>query len=128
MKYFICVLWMWFLIFPATVDAAVKTSDLMPRTSKILDILGMKWPAEYELLAFKFAASAQKHPEWFRQYAKKYNTYKGRLPYHRNLGLTEEEYARMGTLSDQGEMIVTGHGQIILEKIEDGIEKIRISI
>jgi hypothetical protein len=74
---------------------------------------------ELEALAKRMQTAVAANAEWFRAYVEAAGT--GELPYHTNLGLTEEEYKRFLSRSEAGSTLRhVGSVEISLNRAEDG--------
>jgi hypothetical protein len=74
---------------------------------------------EMEALAKRMQTAVAANAEWFRAYVEAAGA--GELPYHANLGLTEEEYKRFLSLSKTGRTLQrVGSVEISLSRAEDG--------
>lgn len=79
--------------------------------------------ARYTELNNKIKKSVAEHQEWFQKFLQE-NVDVSPLPYHENLGLTEDEYKEILTLNDKAKMHKKSDGKIQI--VKDGT-KIRIT-
>jgi hypothetical protein len=85
-------------------------------------------PLEISKYVAMVEESATKHPEWFRKYSE---TAKPGLPlpYHENLGMSKEDYAKYLALWDKREMQAVPNGEVAirLEHRKEGEWMVRVS-
>lgn len=112
-------------IFSQTSDTLtnVLVNDIklfFPKDEIIGEILGLKTnPRQIELLE-KFQIGVQKNYEWFIESIK--NRKEGEImPYHPNLGLTENEYKELNLYNDNVEFIKIDSGKIKIIKLNNTI-------
>lgn len=77
-------------------------------------------PPELSALSEKWQAAMTANAEWARAYVEKAGP--GELPYHKNFGMTEEEYKRMLTLLKTGTTLQRGASiEIVVRRSTDGV-------
>ncbi|WP_054948783.1 hypothetical protein [Numidum massiliense] len=69
---------------------------------------------EMDKITKKFEASVAKDPQWFNDYMKKHHP--NPLPYHKNFGITKEEYEQILKLDELSTLNQTGKGKITVKK------------
>lgn len=84
---------------------------LLPQGVIEVDIMGFQMPDGYEELVQRFRMAIAENQEWFVEYAKTSKPGQG-LDYHPNLGMTEEEWERLGDMTEQMRMGVSHSGVI----------------
>ncbi|VAW27540.1 hypothetical protein MNBD_BACTEROID06-175 [hydrothermal vent metagenome] len=80
---------------PLTGDVLTDVGILLPKGEVLVDIMGFPKPDPRKLeLMSKYQQAIKEHYEWFIEYSK--NIPEGEsMPFHPNLGLTEEEYEEL---------------------------------
>ena len=90
------------LAIPMATNAAGLDAYL-PESGLILgEVMVLGAAPELEQLSSKAQTAAAENQEWFLDYAKQHESTPGPLPYHPNLGVTQEEYARLVQLIEEG--------------------------
>lgn len=91
-----------------TGDIVKDVNNLLPRAEVTVDIFdGVKQSKRQAELMEKFKLGVQKNYDWFIDHTKKFENVRP-LPYHPNLGLTEEEYTEMQVAIKEMESISSG--------------------
>ena len=102
-------------------DVKSDLAILIPDGNRTVDMLGIKPNPRLLELAKKWKESMQTHSEWYLNYiktAKEGET----LPYHKNFGITEDEYKEIQELKNQVERVPLSKEEIEVERIEDKIK------
>ncbi len=103
-------------------NMAIVLNDLLPKGKTSVDVLdSIKQNARQLALTQKLQLSVQQNQQWYFEYIK--TIQKGMpLPYHKNLGLTKEEYDELFSYADQMELISSGKNDITIIKNENTIQ------
>lgn len=85
-------------------------------------ILEMRMPDDAMELMARFARAVGQDPEWTREYIAAHSDLKPGepLPWHKNFGLTENEYARLVAAKKETKLVPTARCKLIVKSKEDG--------
>lgn len=102
-------------------DVKSDLAILIPDGNRTVDMLGIKPNPRLLELAKKWKESMQTHSEWYINYMK--TAKEGEiLPYHKNFGITEDEYKEIQELKNQVERVPLSKEEIVVERIDDKIK------
>lgn len=103
-------------------NIATTLNNLLLEGKTTVDVLdSIKQNARQLALTQKLQLSIQQNQQWYFEYIK--TIPKGMpLPYHKNLGLTKEEYDELFSYADQMELISSGKNDITIIKNENTIQ------
>lgn len=94
------------IVLPLSV-LAQGIEDFLPKSGVIKGIVMVpSAPPELAALTQRWKAAMSANPDWARAYVEKAGP--GELPYHKNFGISEEEYKRMLTLLKSGTTLQPG--------------------
>jgi hypothetical protein len=97
-------------------DYKKDITQLLPEGNSKVDIMGIKFPDGYEELVARLQRSVAVNQEWFFKYQKEnYVPGKG-LPYHENLGVTEQEWEKMKTMDSQIKLVKIAESEFMVER------------
>ena len=97
-----------------TGDIVKDVNNLLPQAEVTVDIFdGVKQNKRQAELMEKFKLGVQKNYNWFIDYTKKFENVRP-LPYHINLGLTEDEYIEMQAAMKEIESTSSGSGVLTI--------------
>jgi hypothetical protein len=103
----------------ATSDPPTAAS-LLPSAEAVVDVMTMVGPPRLTELSNKLQAAVQSKPDWWAEYITTVTP--GRpIPYHENLGLTENEYEEFQSLTSQMALSKTGEASLSVVT-EDSIQ------
>lgn len=89
-----------------------KWSEYVPVSGRArADVMILGAPREVNKIGQQIQAAAKQNSAWYRAYAAKAEPGKP-LPYHKNLGITEDEYKRF--LAGVNQMVLLKSGEVIL--------------
>jgi hypothetical protein len=77
-------------------------------------------PPEIVKITERFGAAVAKLPEWFVGYVKTHKDAKGALPYHANMGISQEEYRKMVASSKTLKLMQMSTVQLSAARQADG--------
>lgn len=96
---------------------------LLPDKEEKVDIIdGVKMDPRYELLYSKFMIAVRENNEWFLEQQKIVEQTGNPMPYHPNIGMTEDEYDEFKALMEKGpgvEMIKSGTAKVTFDYQDD---------
>jgi hypothetical protein len=99
-----------------TGDRATDIKILIPEGEYNVDIIDrVIQNPRYQELQNKLVAAVNKNKDWFLEQQKKAGQNSGPMPYHPNVGMTEEEYAELIELTQNGldvEMAKSGSAKV----------------
>ena len=91
--------------------------NLIPVGKVYADVMDVTVSAEALALTRKFQEGTKENPEWFREYTA--NAPPGPLPYHPNMGVTEQEYARMLELAADFGLTKVDEAELVFKRVND---------
>lgn len=82
--------------------------ELLPQDRTTAYQMNVHYPEPFQELWGRFTAAMQQNPEWWQEYIYQ-NGNVSPLPYHQNMGLTEDEYATLVTLMKSESLVPAQH-------------------
>ncbi|MDH3647344.1 MAG: hypothetical protein OER80_11275 [Gammaproteobacteria bacterium] len=94
----------------ASADDFGKLSPFVPTTGKAnAEVMVLDAPADINQISDRVEQAIQENSEWFRAYAAQATPGKP-LPYHKNMGITQQDYVRL--LQGANELVLTKAGEV----------------
>ena len=97
--------------------------DLLPIGLVEMSILGVAPNPELESIASRVQVSLAENPEWASEYLAEIASLRPgeTAPYHENLGISEEEYARLLSSADDAQLTSVGILQLAIAQVDGGL-------
>jgi hypothetical protein len=93
--------------------------SLLPSNKVAVEIMGIANNTRQQEIMLKFKAAIKKNEEWMMNYVKKQNS-TGKLPYHKNFGVTEDEYEQLFTyLTKTAKFQKIANEKLTIKKLND---------
>lgn len=102
-------------------SAGATDLDILPIAKPVTArVMQLGAPSEIVRITERLAAAAARQPEWFMAYVQEHEGTKGTLPYHANMGVSEDEYRKMVESSTAMTLMQVGTVKLSATRQADG--------